>query len=147
MRDLFRTTGPVFNHTLYTRKLRFPHFFPSLPRNISRCCICMYPQYPQPWHFLNSFGTFYPQTTKNAERFCFHKRDQADGKSLAVKVAELHLAIHWKSGDSLNKTMRSGFVFLLSQEHIQKSLFPNQNWKKLYRYLSPCKCQLRRHFS
>ena len=64
-----------------------------------------------------------PKPSEIAERYRFHKRDQAAGESVTMYMAELRrLAIHCEFGDSLNKTLRDRFVCGLKQEHIQKRL-------------------------
>ena len=45
-----------------------------------------------------------PKPSEIAERYRFHKRDQAAGESVTMYMAELRrLAIHCEFGDSLNK--------------------------------------------
>ena len=69
-----------------------------------------------------------PKLSEIAERFRFHKRDQAAGENVTDYIAELRrLAIHCNFGDSLNKTLRNRFVCGLKQEHIQKRLFAESN--------------------
>lgn len=63
-----------------------------------------------------------------AERFRFHKREQAVGETVAVCIADLwRLAIHCDYGNSLDKTLRDKFVCGLKQDHIQKKLLAEPN--------------------
>jgi len=64
-----------------------------------------------------------PKPLLIAERFRFHKRNQNDGESIAVYVAELKkLSEHCQFGDGLNDALRDRLVCGISQESIQKRL-------------------------
>ncbi len=64
-----------------------------------------------------------PKPLLIAERFRFHKRNQNNGESIAVYVAELKkLSEHCQFGDGLNDTLRDRLVCGISQESIQKRL-------------------------
>lgn len=63
---------------------------------------------------------FNPRPIVIAERFKFHKRNQAEGESIAQYVAVLKkLAEHCKFGDNLNDAVRDGFVCGLCSKFIQ----------------------------
>lgn len=69
-----------------------------------------------------------PRPSEIAERFRFHKPEQAVGETVEVYIAELRrLAIHCDFGDSLDKTLRDRFVCGLKHEHIQKKLLADPN--------------------
>ena len=64
-----------------------------------------------------------PKPLVIAERFRFHKRDQKEGESITVYVAELRkLTEHCKFGGTLNDALRDRFVCGIKNENIQKKL-------------------------
>lgn len=66
---------------------------------------------------------FTPRPIVIVERFKFHKRNQAEGESVAQYVAVLKkLAEHCEFGYNLNDTLRDRLVCGLSSESIQKKL-------------------------
>ena len=66
---------------------------------------------------------FEPKRTVIAERFHFHKRDQATGESVADFDAALRkLAIHCNFADTLEDTLRDRFVCGLCSEAMQRRL-------------------------
>ena len=66
---------------------------------------------------------FEPKPVVIAERFHFHRRDQAPAETVAVYVAELRrLATTCDFGDYLDQALRDRFVCGLRSEAIQKSL-------------------------
>ena len=66
---------------------------------------------------------FEPKRAVIAERFYFHKRDQAAGESIAEYDAHLRkLAVHCKFGDTLDDTLRDRFVCGLRHDAIQRRL-------------------------
>ncbi|XP_073672002.1 uncharacterized protein [Paramisgurnus dabryanus] len=66
---------------------------------------------------------FTPRPIVIAERFKFHKRNQAEGESIAQYVAVLKkLAQHCEFGDNLNDALRDRLVCGLSSESIQRKL-------------------------
>lgn len=63
-----------------------------------------------------------------AERFCFHKRNQEEGKTLTMFVAALKkLSKHCEFGDVLNDTIRDRLLCGLRSEAIQKRLLSESN--------------------
>ena len=66
---------------------------------------------------------FEPKPLIIAERFHFHRRNQAAGETIAEYVAELRrLAAHCDFGDYLEEALRDRLVCGLSKESIQKRL-------------------------
>ncbi|XP_059413408.1 uncharacterized protein K02A2.6-like [Carassius carassius] len=66
---------------------------------------------------------FTPKPIVIAERFRFHKRNQAEGESIAQYVAVLkRLAENCEFGDNLNDALRDRLVCGLSSESIQRKL-------------------------
>ena len=66
---------------------------------------------------------FLPKRSTIAERFHFHKRDQAAGESVAEYDAALRkLAVNCKFGTNLQDTLRDRFVCGLRHEAIQRRL-------------------------
>ena len=66
---------------------------------------------------------FEPKRVVIAQRFHFHKRDQATGESIADYDASLRkLASQCKFGDSLEEALRDRFVCGLRHEAIQRRL-------------------------
>ncbi|XP_012826093.1 uncharacterized protein K02A2.6-like [Xenopus tropicalis] len=66
---------------------------------------------------------FSPRPIVIAERFKFHKRNQAEGESVAQYVAVLKkLAEHCEFGDNLNDALRDRVVCGLCSESIQRKL-------------------------
>ncbi len=66
---------------------------------------------------------FLPKRSTIAERFHFHKRDQAPGESVAeFDVALRKLAVNCKFAAVLQDTLRDRFVCGLRHEHIQRRL-------------------------
>ena len=66
---------------------------------------------------------FGPKPVIIAERFQFHRRNQAIGETVAEYEAELHkLATHCAFGDYLSEAIRDRIVYGLCNENIQKCL-------------------------
>ena len=64
-----------------------------------------------------------PKPLVIAESFRFHKRDQKEGESITVYVAELRkLTEHCKFGGTLNDALRDRLVCGIKNENIQKKL-------------------------
>ena len=66
---------------------------------------------------------FEPKRSVIAERFHFHKRDQATGETISDFDAVLRkLAIHCQFGDTLQEMLRDRFVCGLRHDAIQRCL-------------------------
>ena len=66
---------------------------------------------------------FEPKLVIIAERFCFHRCEQASGESIVEYLAEFqHLATHCQFGDYLEEPLRDCFVCGLRSSGIQKRL-------------------------
>ena len=87
---------------------------------------------------------FEPTPSVIAERYQFHRREQAPGESIASYVAELRqLTVHCKSEDTtdfLEVSLRDRFVCGLRSESIRKRLFQEKtfsqklrSWRKVTR--------------
>ena len=80
---------------------------------------------------------FEPTRAVIAERFYFHKRDQAAGESIAEFDAALRkLAIHCKFGKTLDEALRDRFVCGLQHAGIQRRLL-SENELTLKLWKSP----------
>ena len=76
---------------------------------------------------------FEPKPLLIAERFHFHRRDQAAGETIAEYVAELRrLSTHCDFGDTLNDALRDRLVCGLRYESVQKRLLsePDLTFKR-----------------
>ena len=70
-----------------------------------------------------TYGLFPATKSKIAERFHFHKRDQAAGETVAEFDAALRrLAVNCTFGDALQDTLRDRFVCGLRHEAMQRRL-------------------------
>ena len=69
-----------------------------------------------------------PKPLVIAEHFRFHKRDQKEGESITVYVAELRkLTEHCKFGGTLNDALRDRLICGIKNENIQKKLLSVSN--------------------
>ncbi len=69
-----------------------------------------------------------PKPLLIAERFRFHKRNQLEGETIAVYVAELKkLSEHCQFGEGLNDALRDRLVCGILQESTQKRLLTEAN--------------------
>ena len=85
------------------------------------------PDKPQDKSVPDLFGTlkkhYEPKPVIIAERFRFHRQDQASGESIAEYLAELRrLATHCQFGDYLEEALRDRFVCGLRNGGTQKRL-------------------------